>query len=777
MTNKVQGPAWASILERFLHVDRQLSYWFGGLILILMLVVLLATTAIFWHQQERESHRLMNLLSQVLTDSVSRVTFSGKYHARLMLESIQSNQPDIKYLRLVDGSGQILAHSDPKQNDRILDAETQTLIRQLMQEGDKAETAHRLLKNQGDYLIEVSMPYRGGYDQRVIGVLQIGLSVKAGRRALIEGLVVLVLLVSLLFLSAIFITRALSNRFSMPVRSLAEDMTATLIAIPDLMFELDREGRYLQVLASKPDQLAEPAEKLLGQRVMDVLPPEASAKVMDALAEAERDGQSSGQQFRLMVPEGDLWFELSVAQKARHLGKEPHFIVLSRNISDRKRDEARMQYLAHHDPLTGLLNRFSLKASLEQAISQAERDHEALAVAFIDLDHFKDINDSLGHRVGDGLLVEVAVRLEAVVRKSDMVARLGGDEFVVAMTGAGEKAQIEALIEKILPVLRRPYLVNGNRLHSGASIGVSMFPKDGKRVEQLMQCADTAMYQAKKSGRNGYCFFSQAMTQAAQTRLQLENDLRQALEKKQFSLQYQPQLYGNGTKLRGFEALIRWRHPELGWVPPTDFIPIAEDTGMIEEIGAWVLDEACRQRAQWGVQYPEAFCMSINLSVQQLRSPYLVDLVRSTLERHQLKAGDVELEITESMAMFDPQRSIEQMLGLHNLGVSLAVDDFGTGYSSLAYLKMLPIHCLKLDRVFVRDIQTDPNDAAISAATLALAHNLGLIVVAEGVETPEQCDFLLSRGCDVMQGYLFSKPEPPEIIEEKWLKGGIVSSG
>jgi diguanylate cyclase (GGDEF)-like protein len=419
---------------------------------------------------------------------------------------------------------------------------------------------------------------------------------------------------------------------------------------------------------------------------------------------------------------------------------------------------ARFEHLARHDSLTGLANRFSLEERLDQVLSTARREKSPLALMLIDLDRFKNINDTLGHPVGDKLLIDVANRLRYSVRESDIVARLGGDEFVVVLTGIATPQDAMSVAAKMLETLGQPYQVENYTLHSTPSIGISLFPDDGEDSETLLKQADSAMYHAKESGRNRLQFFAAELTAAAAVRMELERDLRAALAADQLDLHFQPQMCSDTEKLCGFEALARWQHPTRGWVPPLQFIPIAEESGLIEHLGAWVLDRACRQLAEWHAAGAAGIRMAVNLSAHQLRSETLVDQVRETLSRHGLDARYLEIEVTESVAMADPEQAILQLHTLRALGVQIAIDDFGTGYSSLAYLKLLPIQTLKLDQSFVRDIETDSNDATISKATLALAHSLGLQVVAEGVETAAQRDFLSSNGCDYLQGYFFGRP-------------------
>jgi diguanylate cyclase (GGDEF)-like protein/PAS domain S-box-containing protein len=460
------------------------------------------------------------------------------------------------------------------------------------------------------------------------------------------------------------------------------------------------------------------------------------------------------------------WATISVIRDP--YGRITHHIASFTDISERKAAEARIEKLAHFDVLTGLLNRYSLESRLEQGLLAARRENEHMAVLFIDMDRFKTINDTLGHHMGDELLKEVARRLQSCVRESDIVARQGGDEFVVALTSLSAIHDVAPVVNKLMRALGDTYLIEGHTLRSSPSIGVAIYPEDGGSVETLLMNADTAMYHAKEKGRNNAQYFTAALTKQANERMAIEHDLYLALADQQFELYYQPKVCSADRSICGFEALLRWHHPEKGMVPPDKFIPVAEEAGLIHAIGNWVLDEACRQLALWQKQGYTGMHVAVNLSAHQLRSPHLALSIDDCLTRHGIDAELLELEVTESVAMENPERAIEQLKALRDLGLKLAIDDFGTGYSSLAYLKHLPIQTLKLDRSFVRDIETDPNDAAISAATIALAHTMGLKVVAEGVETEAQADYLWKgHGCDLLQGYLFGKPQPAAALEER----------
>jgi diguanylate cyclase (GGDEF)-like protein/PAS domain S-box-containing protein len=438
-----------------------------------------------------------------------------------------------------------------------------------------------------------------------------------------------------------------------------------------------------------------------------------------------------------------------------------HYVASYTDITERKAYEERISYLAHHDALTKLPNRFSLQDRLEQALATARRDHTRLAVLLIDLDNFKTINDTLGHNIGDGILVEVARRLRESVRDSDIVARLGGDEFVVALTESGSGA-VPVLAAKLLHALARPYVIDGYDLNSTPSIGISVYPEDGDSAESLIKSSDVAMYHAKSNGRNNFQFFTPAMNVAATERLNIENSLRLGLERHQFLLHYQPQVDVTSGQVVGVEALVRWQHPQFGMVVPDRFIPIAEETGLILPLGAWVLEAAVEQLAAWESQGLRGLRMAINLSARQLRDNGLLPVIEAVLGRYGVRAEQIELEITESAAMENAERTAAILLQLRAMGVGLAIDDFGTGYSSLSYLKRLPVGTLKIDRSFVMDIERDENDAAICTATISLAHSLGLSVVAEGVETAAQLEYLKKLGCDLAQGYYFSKPMPAE---------------
>ena len=441
--------------------------------------------------------------------------------------------------------------------------------------------------------------------------------------------------------------------------------------------------------------------------------------------------------------------------------KVTHYVVNFRDISEIREVEKRLEHLAHYDTLTGLPNRSLLIARLEQALSLAHRNHWTLAVIFIDLDHFKEVNDSLGHSTGDSLLTEVAGRLLHCVRDSDTVARLGGDEFVIVLDNIASPDIVSEVLTKIKKTLDGSVTLNGYELFPTVSMGVSLYPADGGDAETLLRTADSAMYHVKNEGRDHWSFYSDHMNDSSQRRLQLTSGLRHAIEDKQLSLVYQPQLDLRTRAVSGAEALIRWEHPDLGMISPVEFIPLAEDTGLIEPIGEWVLHEACRQFAAWrdrGLGMPR---LSINVSARQFKNVHFIEHVAQAFRDYQLKPGDLELEITESLLIHTDARLLEDMKRLCKLGVCFSIDDFGTGYCSLSYLKRFPIYMIKVDRSFVRDIPGDKDDIEITAAIISMSHKLNIRVIAEGVETVEQLGFLREQDCDEMQGYLFSRPLPP----------------
>lgn len=668
--------------------------------------------------------------------------------------------------------------------------------------------------------------------------------------------------------------------------------SAVLHAVPDLMFELDRNGRYLNIWGIRGDLLAAPENQLMGRTVEEMLPPSAAAEVLAAIAEADEKNHSFGHQIKLALPQGDTWFELSVARQTPAPSQQASFIVSSRDITRRKRNEEALQlaasvyqasregiivtdennliinvnpaftditgytldevkgknpsmfssgrhepsfyqqmwhairneghwqgeiwdrrsdgklhakwltisvirhpdgstfrYLgqfsditekkrkddliwtqANYDALTGLPNRSLLTDRLHQAMSSGMRSGRYGALISLDLDQFKRLNDISGHSMGDKLLIEVARRLQACVREEDTVARMGGDEFIVVLGELSEDqneaaVHAEQIAEKIRTQLCLPYLLGEFEYHTSSSAGIVLFRGHSDSKEELLAHVDAAMYQAKSGGRNATCFFDLSMQIALEKRSQLEGALRMALSRREFMLYYQLQLDNQGNTI-GAEALLRWANPQLGMVSPVQFIPVAEESGLILSIGHWVLETACAQLARWqDVVHLRHICIAVNVSARQFREAGFVAQVRDALTKYRIRPGALKLELTESLVLDNVEDSIRKMKELKALGVKFSMDDFGTGYSSLSYLSRLPIDQLKIDQSFVRNITLDQNDAVIVQTIISMAHSLGLDVIAEGVEIEAQREFLENRGCLAYQGYLYARPLPAEELE------------
>ncbi|CAN7547624.1 EAL domain-containing protein [Acidovorax sp. Leaf78] len=477
------------------------------------------------------------------------------------------------------------------------------------------------------------------------------------------------------------------------------------------------------------------------------------------------------------------WLMVSAVRESKG-GAVANHIGIAIDITDRKLNEERIQFLAHHDVLTELPNRSLCVQRLQLALAQAPITGEKVAVLFIDLDRFKAINDTLGHHIGDGLLRSVAGRLTQAVRSRDTVSRLGGDEFVVVMRDVAGHDDVQQLVERrLIPLIRQSHPVEGHELNVSCSVGIAVYPEDGGDIDELMRRADAAMYEAKTTGRDAARFYSVETDQRALARQTMEQHLRRALERHELSLHYQPRLAAKGGRLLGVEALLRWNNPSIGAIPPSEFIPIAEETGMIRAIGSWVLQQACEQWARWqalprsagdgsgggtgGARHPLAdISVSVNLSAAQMADPLLVPDIEALLARTGMPAHRLELEITESQLMDNAHAAEQQLAALKSLGVQLSIDDFGTGYSSLAYLKRFDIDRLKVDKSFVRDMLNNPADMAITRAIIALGHTLGLKIVAEGVEDLATAQVLGVLDCEELQGYHFSRPLPVAQLED-----------
>jgi diguanylate cyclase (GGDEF)-like protein/PAS domain S-box-containing protein len=666
-----------------------------------------------------------------------------------------------------------------------------------------------------------------------------------------------------------------------------------LHAIPDLMFELDGAGTYLNVWGAQGELLAAPEQQLLGRTVTEMLPAVAAAEVQAAMSDADAQGMSFGRIIMLPLPQGEHWFELSVSKKHGATDEAHSYIVLSRDvtshkmaedelriaaatfntqeailitdhdakivrvnrsfeeitgysaeemvgqnpsilqsgrheadfyqamwstllasgkwsgevwdrrkngeiypkymtitaiyadnqtisnyvavftdISQRKQSEHEIHQLAFFDPLTQLPNRRLLQDRLQQAMASSVRSGRRGALIFLDLDHFKVINDTQGHATGDLLLIEVARRLQRCVREGDSVARLSGDEFVVVLENLSREkdaaaTQAELVAEKIRDELNQTFILKNYECQAAASIGISLFLGHQESMEELFKHADVAMYQAKSAGRNAISFFDPQMQISLELRTALEVDLRQALSRQQFTLHYQIQV-DSQHRVMGAEVLLRWHHPQRGFVFPDQFIPLAEESGLIVPIGLWVLQTACRQLKIWqGDPLFSQLTLSVNVSARQFRQAGFEKLVQRVLDESGANPQLLKLELTESLVLENVEETIEKMQTLKLIGVGFSMDDFGTGHSSLSYLKRLPLDQIKIDQSFVRDITSDPDDASIVKAIIAMSEALDLDVIAEGVETEAQSEFLALHGCHAFQGYLFSRPIPLEQFEEK----------
>jgi diguanylate cyclase (GGDEF)-like protein/PAS domain S-box-containing protein len=478
-----------------------------------------------------------------------------------------------------------------------------------------------------------------------------------------------------------------------------------------------------------------------------------------------RDGRVFQDVFINRRRDGSLFFEEKTITPLKDaLGGITHYVSTGKDITERIQTQERLQYLAHHDVLTGLPNRSLFLERLEHALSRGPEHTRPVAVLFLDLDRFKLVNDSLGHQTGDQVLRTAAERLLAIVRPGDTVARIGGDEFTVLLADLGSAAGVSVVLHKVQAAFAPPMIVAGQELFVTVSVGVSVYPGDGVDPQTLIRNADLAMYRAKEQGRNRCAFYSSDLSARAVERLRLETELRRALQRGELTLVYQPQVDLSADRIAGVEALVRWQHPTLGTVSPAEFIPVAEETGLVSAIDGWVLREACGQLQAWRGQGLRELTMAVNLSGKTFTDPALVPRLREVLASTGLAPADLEIEITESTVMHRTQETEGVLAALQDLGVRVAVDDFGTGYSSLAYLKRFAIDTLKVDRSFVRDIPRDSDDAAIVKAVIAMAQSLGLRVVAEGVETPAQLAFLQAHGCHWVQGYLLGRPQGPDAL-------------
>ncbi|HPU50645.1 MAG TPA: EAL domain-containing protein [Burkholderiaceae bacterium] len=558
---------------------------------------------------------------------------------------------------------------------------------------------------------------------------------------------------------------------------------AILEAIPDLLFELDLDGRYLDYHSPRARRVETRPGELIGRTIWEILPRVAAQACHSALRTALVQGYSSDVQYQLPLDQGGRWYELSVSRKNDERQAQPSFIVLSRDITERKVAEDRITRLAYFDSLTGLPNRQSFLERVDREFIRAGQRGQKLGVLFMDLDGFKNVNDTMGHSAGDLILKWAADRLAQGLRPSDALghasaaregselSRLGGDEFTALILDIARPDEAIMVAHRVGELMRRPFVVDGRNVTLTTSIGIAIYPDDGTDAATLLKHADTAMYHAKATGRDNARLYTASLTVEAMERMELDTSLRLALERNEFHLVYQPQIDIQTGCATSVEALIRWTHPVRGLVPPFDFIPLAEQNGLIERIGQWVLRTACTDAAAWNREGRKV-CVAVNLSPVQFRDPGLLQMVVDTLAETGLPPDRLELEVTEGALMENTASTIATLHALRDHGVCIALDDFGTGYSSLSYLTRMPINRLKVDRCFVNGLLDGGEHSAIVRAVLAMADTMGMNVTAEGVETLEQARALKRMECDSLQGFYFSRPvmaqEISALLDCRW---------
>ena len=547
----------------------------------------------------------------------------------------------------------------------------------------------------------------------------------------------------------------------------ANMLKAVFEATPDLFFLMEEDGTIIDYHASNTSKLYVSPEHFLGKKITTVLPESVCDKFKVHIAKVLKHKGVSSFEYELNLPDGTFFFEarLSLLQSSKQV------VVIVRDITEQHKTAEVIRQHAYFDTLTSLPNRFLSLDRLSQMLNEAERNKEKTAVLFLDLDDFKKVNDSLGHEVGDKLLIEAANRLQLALRKEDTVGRLGGDEFIVLLRGLTDNNNTINIAENLLKIFRDPFHIDGRELILTLSIGIAIYPENGDCASDLLRNADTAMYQAKGMGRNAYSFFTAEMNIIMTRRFEIEGQLHGALERNEFEVYYQPQLNVKDGAIIGAEALLRWHNPMLGNVTPDEFIPIAEQTGLIVPIGKYVIEQSLRFLSEWQTSSQQDYMIAVNLSPRQFRDNELIGFIKKALSDTNTNPDHLEFEITEGVLMIGKSYIDDALLELHKLGIKLSMDDFGTGYSSLSYLRQYAFDVLKIDRSFINGITLEKEDCDLVKATIAMAHSLGLVVVAEGVEMREQLTLLDKLGCDYVQGYYFSKPIPAkELLEFKHTK-------
>lgn len=562
---------------------------------------------------------------------------------------------------------------------------------------------------------------------------------------------------NLLLEMAVDIDHAINNLERERALKKSESLLQTIIyTAPIRIFWKDTQSRYLgcNLLFAKDAGKQHPSE-VIGKDDFELFSHPVEYRLDDQLVMSTRQPKLFYEEKQITPTGKEIILRTSKVPLIDDSNEVIGVLGVYEDITEAKLREAEIARLANYDTLTGLFNRNALEANLNFALNMAKRSSDTLTLMFLDLDHFKDVNDTLGHTIGDKLLIEISRRLKSLLREEDNLTRLGGDEFILILPGT-DSAGAAIVANKILNTISQPVKISNNELHVTATIGIAFYPTDGNDLETLSKNADTAMYKAKREGKNGFCFFTQELQNNVMRHVVIANLLRSAQEANQLKLVFQPQL-STARKLIGAEALLRWQSPVLGEVLPTEFIPIAEESGIILEIGEWVLRNAIRFAKQVQLEHPK-FTIAVNLSASQFNNPSLVENIKLILKEEHYNPKLLELELTESVAMKNPSHGIEVMNELGALGIKLAIDDFGTGYSSLSYLKKFKLGKLKVDKSFVDECCTSEDDAAIACAIISLAKSLELKIIAEGVETEDQYEFLKQKGCDEFQGYLFSQP-------------------
>ncbi len=533
-------------------------------------------------------------------------------------------------------------------------------------------------------------------------------------------------------------------------------LEAIFEAIPDLFFLMEPDGTILDYHAGEINNLYTSSKEFIGKKMADVLPDELANKFTSHIEKVLKQDEMARFEYSLNVPNGLVYFEARI----NYVTEYKHIMVIIRDITEQHKSAELIRHQAYYDSLTVLPNRFLALDRLSQIMIEADSAAEQAAVLFLDLDDFKKVNDSLGHEVGDQLLIESAARLKQLLRKQDTLGRLGGDEFIILLPSIREQQYVLETAEKLLGSFRDPFKIAGKELILTVSIGVAIYPENGCSTSDLLRNADTAMYQAKALGRNTYSFFTNKMNTIIKRRLAIEDQMHGALQRNEFELYFQPQLDVSNQVIFGAEALLRWRNGVLGQVAPDEFIPIAEHTGLIVAIGKFVIQQALLFLAQWQNQQRKQFTIAINLSPVQFRDPELISFIHKALNASNVAADCLEFEITEGVLMSGHANITNCLKQMTELGIKLSMDDFGTGYSSLSYLRQYPFNILKIDRSFINSITSKQGDYNLVKAIIAMSHSLGLEVVAEGVETEQQLMLLNELGCDYAQGYYFSKPLP-----------------